>query len=432
MQKRLTLILTLLTTLIFASEGAVITTDGKTVAKTQEEKRVYPYGDTLQPILGYTYGKLAKGFGIDAFMGTETAQGANVHLTIDLALQQRIEKVLDTARNALDADDVLAVVMESNSGKIVAMASANRFDPNHITKQDIPILANKFTNYTYEPGFVIAPLVMAAALQKGLVKPEQTIYVNNGRYKIDGTHTLTDSEKHMMLTPEGIIVHSSNIGIAKIAEEFSGDEFRESLEAFGLGTKVPFPLKRNNAGRMQSAKRLNNALFRINTSYGYGMSATFLQLLQGYSLFDNDGKRVRPNIIASIERDGNVTLPEAPKPERILSSETTQIMRKFLVANVQKGTAQQAYYPGLEIGGKTGTAHIARKGRYVKEYHSSFYGFVDDASGHRYTIGVLVIRPKAPGAYFASRSAVSVFKRVVQEMVGQGYLKAERKSVGVK
>ena len=430
MPKTLTLILTLCTTLLFASEGAVITADGRTVAANQKESRVYPYADTLQPILGYTHDDYAKGFGIDAFMGMETIDGANVHLTMDLALQQRIEKLLDAAKNALDADDVIAAVMESGSGKVVAMAGANRFDPNHITPKDVPNLTNKFTNYPYEPGFVIAPLVMATALQKGLVKPDQTIYVHNGRYNIDSTHTLTDSEKHTMLTPEGIIVHSSNIGIAKIAAMFSGDAFRKSLESFGFGRKVPFPLHRNKEGYMKSVNYFNNPLFRMNTAYGYGMTATFIQLLQAYSVFDNDGKRVRPNIIASIEREGSVTLPEAPKTERILSSETAQTMRKFLIANVQKGTAQKAYDPGLVIGGKTGTAHIARNEHYVREYHSSFYGFVDDASGHRYTIGVLVIRPKAPGAFYASRSAVPVFKRVVQAMVEQGYLKPEKKEGG--
>ncbi len=272
---------------------------------------------------------------------------------------------------------------------------------------------------------------MALALEKGYVEPNKLIYVNNGRYEIDSTHVLRDFQKHTMLTPEGIIVHTSNIGIAKIAAEFSGDAFRKGLESFGFGIKVPFPLRRNKEGYMKSVKYFNNPLFRMNTAYGYGMRATFIQLLQAYGIFDNDGKRVRPNIIVSIERDGSVTLPETPKQERILSSETTQVMRKFLIANVQKDTAQQAYYPGLTIGGKTGTAHIARNGHYIKEYHSSFYGFVNDASGHRYTIGVLVIRPKVPGAFYASRSAVPVFKRVVQEMVGQGYLKSEKKEGGV-
>ena len=423
-----TFVLMLLTTFVFAFKGDVVTADGKTVATNQKESRAYPYADTLQPILGYTYGDNAEGFGIDAFMRTATISGMNVHLTIDLGLQQRIEKVLDTAKNALDADDILAAVMESGSGKIVAMAAADRFDPNRIALEDLYDPTNKFTNYPYEPGFVIAPLVMASALQKGYVAPDMRIYVDNGRYEIDSTHVLRDSQKHTTLTPEGIIVHSSNIGIAKIAAMFSGDAFRKSLEAFGLGVEVPFPVGRNSAGHLKALKYLKNPLFRMNTAYGYGMTATFLQLLQAYGVFDNDGKRVAPNIVASIKYEG-LTIPiKAPKRERILGNETTRIMRKILIANVQKGTARQASYPGLTIGGETGTAHIARNGHYVKEYRSSFYGFVDDAFGHRYTIGVLVVRPKAPGAFHASRSAVSVFKKTVHAMVEEGFLQPEKEA----
>jgi cell division protein FtsI (penicillin-binding protein 3) len=108
-----------------------------------------------------------------------------------------------------------------------------------------------------------------------------------------------------------------------------------------------------------------------------------------------------------------------------IGKRTAKQVHEILKQVVTRGTGKKAQYPGLEIGGKTGTAHIAKHGRYVREYHSSFYGFANDKLGHKYTIGVLVIRAKKWRKYFASQSAVPTFKNVVRIMVEQGYLKPE-------
>jgi len=108
-----------------------------------------------------------------------------------------------------------------------------------------------------------------------------------------------------------------------------------------------------------------------------------------------------------------------------VSAKSANQIKKILIEVVSRGTGKKAQYPGLEVGGKTGTAHIAKNGRYVREYHSSFYGFVNDNKGHKYTIGALVIRAKKYRHYFASKSAVPTFRRMIDILVDLDYLEPE-------
>ena len=176
---------------------------------------------------------------------------------------------------------------------------------------------------------------------------------------------------------------------------------------------------------------LNNKLHRANTSYGYGMRATPIQLLKAYSAFNNDGVSVTPRLVHYFEDEkGRHYIPE-PKIDDIqtISKKTANQMHNILLEVVKRGTGVAAQYPGLEIGGKTGTAHMAKDGHYVREYHSSFYGFANDEFEHKYTIGVLVIRAKAKHKYFASQSAVPTFKNLVEILVERGKLKPSTEAI---
>jgi cell division protein FtsI (penicillin-binding protein 3) len=119
------------------------------------------------------------------------------------------------------------------------------------------------------------------------------------------------------------------------------------------------------------------------------------------------------------------TLPPKVGNMQAVSKKAANQVHDILLEVVKRGTGVKAGYPGLEVGGKTGTAHIAKHGRYVREYHSSFYGFANDKEGHKYTIGVLVIRAKKPYKYFASQSAVPTFRRTLDILVELDYLKPE-------
>ena len=153
------------------------------------------------------------------------------------------------------------------------------------------------------------------------------------------------------------------------------------------------------------------------------MRATFMQLLNAYNAFNNDGKVYTPRIAAFLSEPGGKKRQLPPqKIRQVISSKTAATMRRILQKVVQKGTGKAAQIEGLEIGGKTGTAHIASGGKYRKRYNSSFFGFANDKK-HRYTIGVTVIEPQKH--YFASQTAVPVFRNIVLELISEGYLSVE-------
>jgi len=156
------------------------------------------------------------------------------------------------------------------------------------------------------------------------------------------------------------------------------------------------------------------------------MTATFAQLLKAYSAFNNHGLAMTPRIVNYLEDSNGTRYPFQPKygDRQAISSQTADQIHTILKEVVKRGTGVKAQYPGLEIGGKTGTAHISN-GRhgYSKEYHSSFYGFANDDKGHNYTIGVLVIRASKHHKYFAAQSAVPAFRQIVDILVDQEFLK---------
>ncbi len=424
------------------------------------ESRHFPLHDVLSPVLGYVHKKSEGGYtrplgkkGIERqydkhitskkdgyFKGKRDVggnlildknsivrlrvDGMDLHLNIPLSLQRRIEKMIDAMRQRIDADEIIIGVMESKTGKVLALASSERYDPSHIRQKDIPKLDLKFAEYPYEAGSVLKPITLAIALEHKVVTPQTWFNTYNGKMKIGKRRTITDDEKFASLTATDIIVHSSNVGISQISWRLSGKEFRDGLLSFGLSKPSGIDLSRELTGRIKSLHLLNNQMHRANSSYGYGMLVTFAQLWKAYSAFNNDGIAVTPRIVDYLEdaKGRHFILPPSQGDLHPIGKRTARQIHEILKAVVARGTGVKAQYPGLEIGGKTGTAHIAKHGRYVREYHSSFYGFANDKKGHRYTIGVLVIRAKKWHKYFASQSAVPTFKNAVRILVDQGYL----------
>jgi cell division protein FtsI (penicillin-binding protein 3) len=350
--------------------------------------------------------------------------GLDLHLNIPLAFQRRVEMMIDVMKNRLIADEILVGVMESDTGKVLALASSERYNPAHIRQKDIPALNPKFSEYPHEAGSVIKPLTLAIALDKTKITPNTWFSTYYGKMEIGENHKITDDEEFESLSASGIIVHSSNIGISQVSWRLTGKQFREGLIKFGLAKPSGIDLSRDLPGRLKPLKLLKHKIHRANSSYGYGMLATFSQLFKAYSAFNNNGVAVTPRIVNYLsDKKGNqYTLDPRVGNLKAISKKSANQMHDILIDVVKKGTGKKAQYPGLEIGGKTGTAHIAKKGRYVREYHSSFYGFANDKKGNKYTIGVLVVRPKAKNKYFASLSAAPIFRNLVQILVEQKYL----------
>jgi cell division protein FtsI (penicillin-binding protein 3) len=419
------------------------------------EAREYPYGDLLTPLVGYPRKMEENGYtrtygikGLEKYFDQELnpqqnrsqkamrdvagclilnkqsslkeqIDGFNVKLNIPISLQARAEVIASRIKEELRADEIIVTVMESKTGKILTLASSNRFDPSHIRKVDYSSLNTNAIEYSYEPGSVIKPIIFALLLDRHLINPYDMVNGHNGRYTM-GRKTIVDEHPFSLISAEDVIVHSSNIGIAQLAQKLNGSEFTEGLSRFGFthfsGADLPYEKR----GSIPSSGQLNNYLYKAITSYGYGMRANAMQILKAFNVFNNNGRIVNPMVVDYLIDDMGRKLPmETIEPIQIISSTTAQQMKKILIKTVNEGTGIGTKTPGLEIGGKTGTAHIAKNGQYVNSYHTSFVGFANDAK-HTYTIGVTVIEPRT--VYFAAITAVPVFKAVVDMMVEEKYL----------
>jgi len=420
------------------------------------ESREYPYGDLLTPIIGYPHKLEEDGYThINGVKGLEKKfdgdlcarqdgssrgnrdvnsyillnknsftkakiAGLDIKLTIPVALQIKIERMLDEMKIEIQAKQIIISIMNSTNGEVLAMASSNRYMPKDIKRSDYPSLNSGMIEYSFEPGSVIKPITFSLLLEKGLVNPYDLVNGHNGRFKI-GRKLITDEHRFDWLSAENVIVHSSNIGIAQLAQKLSGYEFHEGLKKFGFSQKSTPDLIYEKAGSLPSSKRLENEIYKATCSYGYGMKANLMQLMRAYSAFNNNGKMVYPKIIKSfIDEYAQEKFVEQREQVEAIKSSTAMRMKKILIKTVLKGTGVKAITEGLEIGGKTGTAHIVEKGRYVNKYNTAFVGLANDKKS-KYTIGVVVVQPKT--SQFASQTAVPVFKKAVDILIEDGYLK---------
>ncbi|MBP7742070.1 MAG: penicillin-binding protein 2 [Aliarcobacter sp.] len=456
---------------------------GLTISESGE-KRTFSYEDTLTPVVGYiskfetkdgttkvngikglekNYNKVLNQTKDGILEGDrdvlsyisfdknstirKRVDGATLNLNIPLKLQKNNEMILDVYKEKLSADEVIVSIMENKTGKIITMASSNRFNPEKIRTEDIPSLNVNAIEYQFEPGSVIKPISISLALDKNLVKKNEMFPAYNqhggknakgefpkGAYKL-GRYTIKDDHqfyKHV-LSLKDIVIFSSNIGTLQIAQRLTGPEFFEGMKRFGFTRKTGIDLPYEKKGVMPKIwqfsagdKEKKDNVFKATVSFGQGMTSTFIQVLKAFSVFNNDGYMITPHIVSHLTYDNSKYKPYNDKPEKIISKETADLMKELLVQTVEEGTGRAAKIEGLEIGGKTGTAQIARGGKYLKQYISSFFGFVNDEHGNSYTIGVTTINPNSKGKYwyyyYASWSAVPVFKEIVQNLVKLNYL----------
>jgi cell division protein FtsI (penicillin-binding protein 3) len=425
------------------------------------ESREYPLKEALSPILGYTREKKINGYtqivgynGIEKYYEKflnkkqdglikgkrdvlgyvvynnktkirKKENGFNLVLNINLGLQKNIDMILDYYKENFDAKEIIAAVMRSEDSKIIAITSSNRYNPLDIKKDEIANLQPKATTYAYEPGSVLKPIVYAIALEHKIISPNTVIDTMGGRMRLAG-RTVTDDEKFASLKALDIIVHSSNIGIAKIAWKLGRRRFREGILSFGLGSKKSgIDIGRETLGKIFTLNQLRIRSNLGTSAYGYGIKATFAQLIKAYNVFNNNGSSLSPRVVNYLKKENNDTkyiVTKDYKQIQPISPETSDIVKKTLIEVVNRGTGKLAKTKGLIVGGKTGTAMIFRNGEYSKNYHTSFFGFANDFEGHKYTIGVLVIEPSFK-YHFASKSAVPVFKKIVDALVERKFLK---------
>ncbi|WP_331774309.1 peptidoglycan D,D-transpeptidase FtsI family protein [Sulfurospirillum sp. 1612] len=422
------------------------------------EKRIYPAKDTLTPVVGYIrkieknrmttitgvkgiekyyedklapiqdsilkgHRDIANTVILDRYsMYTKRMDGLNVYLNISLKLQKVIEKILDDKKKDLEAQEIIACVMDSKTGAILALATSNRYNPDFIRRVDYPSLNVSAIEYSYEPGSVMKPITFSLLLEANKVNPFDLVRIFGGKYRI-GRKVIHDTHDFEWLSAEDVIVHSSNVGISQLAQKLDPIEFYKGLKDFGFSKKSGIDLPYEAKGAIPPLHKFESEIYKATIGYGYGLDANFMQVLKAYSVFNNNGRMVTPKIAKRISSDdGKYNLDDYMSQKQVIPVAVAKRMHKILIKTVLKGTGKAAIYDGLEIGGKTGTAHIAGGGGYTNKYNSSFFGFANDKTS-RYTIGVLVRDPEKRYHYYASQTAVPTFREIVDKLVEEGFLK---------
>ncbi|WP_263833315.1 peptidoglycan D,D-transpeptidase FtsI family protein [Sulfurospirillum oryzae] len=421
------------------------------------EYRLYPSSDSVTPIVGYVKKIEQKNItkstgvkGIERFyedrlssvqdslvvgardisnaiildgnsVSSRRFDGYDVHLSISLKMQKIIESLLDKQQKNLDAKEIIVAVINSETGEFVTLASSNRFNPDSIEKKDYSALNISAIEYIYEPGSVMKPITFALLFKANKLNPYDIVNVYGGSYKI-GTKVIKDEHKADKLSVEDVVAYSSNVGTAQVAQKLDAVEFYQGLKDFGFSVRTGVDLPFENPGIIPALNRFNSPIYKATVGYGYGMNATFMQILKAYNVFNNNGRILTPHLVKKmVSPTGQEYFPEKIADPQIIPVAVAKRMQKILIKVVQQGTGTGTKMEGLEIGGKTGTAHIAEDGEYVRVYNSSFFGFVNDKK-NKYTIGVLVREAKKRQAYFAAQSAVPVFKGIIEKLVDNGYL----------
>lgn len=421
------------------------------------EKRIYPNKDVLTPFVGYVKkiekneitkvkgvkgveyyyeDKLApiqdalivgpKDIGHNVILNRDSEakkriDGFSIVLSISMKLQKNIENILDEYKEKLKAKEIVAAVIKSDTGEFLALASSNRFDPDNIKRKDYKNLNPTVTEHSYEPGSVIKPITLALLMREDKVNPYDLVNTHKGRYKL-GKRTIRDTHDYQYLSAEDIIVHSSNIGILQLAQRLEPIEHYQGLRDFGFSLKSGVDLPYEHVGIIPSRKRFRSNVYKATVGYGYGLQATFMQILRAYNVFNDKGRLISPYIgVYLVDNYGKKHSLPRPLETQVLPVSIAKRMKRILVKTVQEGTGKIAKIEGLDIGGKTGTAHIAVNGRYENIYNGSFFGFANDEK-NRFTIGVLTIEPKAKYKYFGAQSAAPIFKKITKTLIEESYL----------
>lgn len=346
-----------------------------------------------------------------AKLNNSTAQvdGRSLTLHVDRVLQYVMENELKTGMEQNGAVGAMAAMMDAKTGGILAMASFPSFDPRTYYDYSDTDYKNSFITDTYEPGSTFKPLVMAAAINEGLVKPETKCDICAGPVSIGGydIHTWND-EYQPNLTMTEVIQHSDNTGMTFVSKKLGLDRMIEYIKKYGFGQATNIDLQ----GEVIPSIRPRDDWYPIDlatSSFGQGISVTPIELLVAVGALANGGKRMEPHIVASIETPDGKKIVIPPKVvNQPVSEKTAKIMTEIMVNAVNKGEANFARLKGYRIAGKTGTAQIPVAGHYdPKQTIASFVGYAP-AGDPKFVMIVIYDRP-TKSIYGAETAAPTFF-----------------------
>ncbi|MCA3749466.1 MAG: penicillin-binding protein 2, partial [Rubrobacter sp.] len=361
--------------------------------------RVYPDGTLASQLLGHV-GRYGKPFGgVEARYDETLSRGEDVRLTVDAAVQQRLQETLAETVDKYRARSALGIVLRAEDGAIVALANHPTYDNNRFSSVPAWMQRNRVLTDPYEPGSTFKPFTMAAALEEGTVEPESTFLVPDSIRVADRIiHDSLPHEPRLMDLAE-ILAESSDVGTVQVAMRLGGQALGGYIERFGFGEPTGVDLWGEDPGKVPGYREWSGSSIG-NIPIGQGLTVTPLQLAAGYAMLANGGYRVTPH----------VTGTEEPGP-RVISRRTSDIVRGMLREVVESGTGHLARIPGYTVAGKTGTSQKVdpETGTYGDEYIASFVGFAP-ASDPEYVVLIAVDEPQR--SIWGERVAAPAFREV--------------------
>ena len=380
--------------------------EGITIAP--DTVRVYPDGALASQLIGHQgdYGEVFGG--VEARYDDRLKSGKDVKLTIDTAVQQELQKALAGAVEKSRAKSAVGVVMRVDDGAIVALANTPAYDNNHFGEASVDAQRDRVLTDPYEPGSTFKAFTVASALEEGAVTPSSTFVVPDHMTVAD--HVIHDSMPHEteVMTPEKVLQKSSNVGATKIARSLGGRKLYDSMRAFGFGEKTGVDLWGEDPGLVPAYEDWSGVSIG-QMPFGQGFTVTPLQLVAGYAALVNGGRRVTPHVT---EQEG-----DAAQGPRVISEETSAIVRGMLQGVVDDGSGHFAQISGYTVGGKTGTSQKVdpKTGTYGDQYVASFMGFAP-ATDPEYVMLIAVDDPQT--SYWGELVAVPAFHQVMTFTLG--------------
>jgi len=347
---------------------------------------------------------------------TNGSDGGGLSLSLDRSVQFLAEQKLKSSIERYGATGGMIGIMEPQTGNIIAMASSPSFSQAKYWEYDENFFKNPFITNTYEPGSTLKPIIMASAIDAGLITSQTKCNICAGPVSVSGYELHTWNDKYYKDTNMiEIIQHSDNIGMVFVALKLGADKMISYLSRFGIGELTGIDLQGETAPPLKP----RNAWYDVDlatTGFGQGISTTPIELLTAFSALANEGKIMKPRVVTAIENSNGEILKIPSKVSSTpITSKTAKVMTEILVNAVEKGEAQWAKLKGYRIAGKTGTASIPVKGHY--DPNSTIASFIGFAPAENPKFIMLVILEKPTTSIYAADTAAPVFFDVAADLL---------------
>lgn len=425
----------------------------------KEAKRYYPYGNLLSHSLGYVgidnqglsgleleydeyltgksgaikYFSDAKGNKLNVSdVYVEPQDGMNLYLTIDINIQKSIERELDNIVDMFSPDMALAVVMNPKTGEILGMGSRPDYNPNTYQKYSQDVLSRNLPVWSsYEPGSTFKIITMATSVEEKIIDIENDHFYDSGSVNVDGSVLKCwKAGGHGDQTFLQVLQNSCNPGFVKLGQMLGKERLFSYIKKFGFGEKTGVDLNGEGQGILFPLEKVGNVELST-TAFGQGVSVTPIQQVTAVSAVVNGGYLYKPFIVKSIaEKETNSIIQETSKTlvRKVISSETSAIMRHALESVVAKGGGKAAYIEGYRIGGKTGTAQKVKDGRYmVGNYIMSFMSIVP--SNDPEAVFYLAIDNPKNTALLSSYTTTPIARRVLLDIIDALDIKEQKEGM---